>query len=196
MRPSGCYLCNHRYAGSEQRFSTVGFGSVSNQRSSSERKRRDCIAREGPPCLCQINKFESQSAFCGIDRLVFAGFYALAPNVVDALKIIKPETVIRWHRAGFRTYWLWKSRPRGGRPTIPAEIPRLIHEVSTANPLWGAPRIHGELLKLGINVGQTTVVKYMSKRRRPPSQGWKTFLDNHADGIASMDLFVVPTAAR
>jgi hypothetical protein len=98
-----------------------------------------------------------------------------------------------WHRAGFRAYWRWKSPPHGGRPKTAADIRRLIREMSVANPLWGAPRIHGELLKLGIDVGQTTVAKYMARRRRPPSQGWKTFLRNHADGIASMDLFLVPT---
>ena len=118
---------------------------------------------------------------------------ALAPNILDALKIVKPETVLRWHRGGFRAYWRWKSRPRGGWPSTPGEIRDLIREMSIANPLWGAPRIHGELLKLGIDVGQTTVAKYMAKTTRPPSQGWKTFLVNHADGIASMDLFVVPT---
>src|SRR5271163_3867257 len=128
-----------------------------------------------------------------IDRLVFAGIYSLVPQVLDALQIIKPETVIGWHRAGFRTYWRWKSRPRGGRPRTPHEIRQLIRDMSIANSLWGAPRIHGEPLKLGIDVGQTTVAKYMAKHRRPPTQGWKTFLDNHADGIASMDLFVVPT---
>jgi hypothetical protein len=110
-----------------------------------------------------------------------------------ALKILKPETVIRWHRAGFRAYWRWKSRSRGGRPKAPLEVRQLIRDMSIENPLWGAPRIHGELLKLGIDVGQTTVAKYMARGRRPPSQGWKTFLRNHADGIASMDLFVVPT---
>jgi hypothetical protein len=82
---------------------------------------------------------------------------------------------------------------RGGRPTVPLEIRRLICEMSIANPLWGAPRIHGELLKLGIDIGQTSVAKYMVKRRDPPSQGWRTFLRNHADGIAAMDMFVVPT---
>jgi hypothetical protein len=128
-----------------------------------------------------------------IDRVVFAGLSRLAPKVLDALKILKPETVIRWHRAGFRAYWRWKSRPHGGRPKTPADIRQLIREMSVASPLWGAPRIHGELLKLGIDVGQTTVAKYMAKKRRPPSQGWKTFLRNHADAIASMDLFVVPT---
>jgi transposase InsO family protein len=132
-------------------------------------------------------------ALGSIDRLLLVGLYRLAPGVLDALKIIRPETLIRWHRAGFRAFWRWKSRPRGGRPRTPADIRRLIREMSVANPLWGAPRIHGELLKIGIDVGQTTVAKYMARRRRPPSQGWKTFLRNHADGIASMDLFLVPT---
>jgi transposase InsO family protein len=135
----------------------------------------------------------TRASFSNIDRLVFAGLYRLAPGVLDALKIVKPETVIRWHRAGFRAYWRWKSRPRVGRPTTPAEIRQLIREMSVANPLWGAPRIHGELLKLGIDIGQTTVAKYMTRRTRPPSKGWKTFFRNHSDGIASMDLFVVPT---
>jgi hypothetical protein len=113
---------------------------------------------------------------------------------VAALQIVKPDTVIRWHRARFRAYWGWKSRSRGGRPKTTAEIRQLIREMSIANPLWGAPRIHGELLKLGIDVGQT-VAKYMAKGRQLPGQGWKTFLHNHADGIASMDLFVVPTVS-
>src|SRR5271163_2333869 len=112
---------------------------------------------------------------------------------LNALKILKPETVIRWHRVGFRAYWRCRSRPHGGRPGTPHGTREFIRDMSIANPLWGAPRIHGELLKLGIDVGQTTVAKYMPKRRRPPSQGWRTFLHNHADGIASMDLFVVPT---
>jgi hypothetical protein len=90
-------------------------------------------------------------------------------------------------QAGFRAYWRWKSRPRSGRPKTPPEIRQLIREINLANPLWGAPRIHGELLKLGIDVGQTTIAKYMARGRRPPSQGWKTFLHNHADAIASMD---------
>jgi hypothetical protein len=147
----------------------------------------------------QLNVLRRKSpkrvAFSNVDRLVFTGLYRLAPAVLDALKILKPETLIRWHRAGFRAYWRWKSRPRGGRPSTAAEIRQLIREMSVANPLWGAPRIHGELLKLGIDVGQTTVAKYMAKRRRPPSQGWTTFLRNHADAITSMDLFVVPTVS-
>jgi hypothetical protein len=145
----------------------------------------------------QLNVLRRKSpkrvALSSLDRLLLVALYRLAPGVLDVLKIIRPETLLRWHRAGFRAYWRWKSRPRGGRPSTPADIRRLIREMSVANPLWGAPRIHGELLKLGIDVGQTTVAKYMAKRRRPPSQGWKTFLRNHADGIASMDLFLVPT---
>ena len=132
-------------------------------------------------------------SFSAIDRLIFVGLYRLFPRVCDALAIVKPDTIVRWHRAGFSSYWRWKSRPRGGRPTVPPEIRRLIREMSIANPLWGAPRIHGELLKLGIDIGQTSVAKYMARRRSPPSQGWKTFLHNHADSIAAMDLFVVPT---
>jgi len=100
---------------------------------------------------------------------------------------------MEWHRVGFRSFWRLESRRRGGRPTVPLEIGKLIREMSIANPLWGAPRILGELLKLGIDVGPTSVAKYMVKRRGPPSQGWKTFLHNHADGIAAMDMFVVPT---
>jgi len=145
----------------------------------------------------QLNVLRRQSpkrpTFGMLDRLIFAGLYRLAPKVLGALAIVKPETVIKWHRAGFRSYWRWKSRRRGGRPTVAPEIRKLIREMSIANPLWGAPRIHGELLKLGIDIGQTSVAKYMAKRRDPPSQGWRTFLRNHADGIAAMDLFVVPT---
>lgn len=131
--------------------------------------------------------------FISIDRLILGGVCRLFPKMYDALAIVRPDTVIRWHRAGFRSYWRWKSRHRGGRPTVPLEIRELIREMSIANPLWGAPRIHGELLKLGIEIGQTSVAKYMARRRGPPSQGWKAFLRNHADGIAAMDLFVVPT---
>jgi transposase InsO family protein len=131
--------------------------------------------------------------FISIDRLILGGVCRLFPKMYDALAIVRPDTVIRWHRAGFRSYWRWKSRRRCGRPTVSLEIRRLIREMSIANPLWGAPRIHGELLKLGIDVGQTSVAKYMTRRRGSPSQGWKTFLRNHADGITAVDLFVVPT---
>jgi transposase InsO family protein len=145
----------------------------------------------------QINVLRRASpkrlSFNSIDRLILAGVCRLFPKARDALAIVRPDTVIRWHRAGFKSYWRWKSRRRYGRPGVPLEIRRLIREISIANWLWGAPRIHGELLKLGIDIGQTSVAKYMTRRRGTPSQGWKTFLRNHADGIAAMDLFVVPT---
>jgi transposase InsO family protein len=145
----------------------------------------------------QINvlrrNWPKRQTFSTADRLIMVGLYRLAPTVLGALAIVKPETVIKWHRAGFRSYWSWKSRRGGGRPTVASEIRKLIREMSIANPLWGAPRIHGELLKLGVDIGQTSVAKYMVRRRDPPSQGWRTFLRNHADGIAAMDMFVVPT---
>jgi putative transposase len=97
----------------------------------------------------------------------------------SALVIVKPETVIAWHRRGFRLFWTWKSRRRTGRPTVPRDVRTLIRTMSDANPLWGAPRIHGELLKLGIEVGQASVAKYMVRRRQPPSQTWRSFLRNH-----------------
>jgi len=132
-------------------------------------------------------------AFSRTDRLIFVGLWRLFPNVPASLTIVKADTLARWHRAGFKAYWRWKSRSRSGRPTVPLEIRHLIRDMSLADPLWGAPRIHGELLKLGVDIGQTSVAKYMMRRRGPPSQGWKTFLRNHADGITAMDLFVVPT---
>src|SRR6202795_4616048 len=134
-----------------------------------------------------------KQTFSSIDRLIFVCLYRLRPGVREAPAIVKPETVVKWHRSGFRLYWRWKSKARGGRPKVPLEIRRLIREMSIANSLWGAPRIHGELLKVGIDIGQTSVAKYMVRRRGPPSQGWNTFIRNHADGIAAMDLFVVPT---
>ena len=127
------------------------------------------------------------------DRLFFVQLYRWFPSVLKAITIIRPETLVRWHRAGFRRYWRWKSRSLGGRPQIDADLRALIRRMSADNPLWGAPRIHGELLKLGFEVAQSSVAKYMVKRCGPPSQGWRTFLRNHAPDIAAMDLFVVPT---
>jgi hypothetical protein len=95
-----------------------------------------------------------KQTFSAIDRLTFVCLYRLLPGVRDAPAIVKPETVVKWHRAGFRLYWRWKSKARGGRPTVPSEIRKLIREMSIANPLWGAPRIHGELLKLGVDIGR------------------------------------------
>ena len=100
-------------------------------------------------------KAPKRVVFSNFDRFVFASLYRIAPDVLNALVIVKPETVIRWHRAGFRLFWRWKARSRVGRPKVPLEIRQLIRAMSLANPLWGAPRIHGELLKLGIDVGQT-----------------------------------------
>jgi transposase InsO family protein len=127
------------------------------------------------------------------DRWFFIQLYRWVPSILQVLTIIRPETLVRWHRAGFRCYWRWKSRRRGGRPPIDTELRALIRLMSLENPFWGAPRIHGELLKLGFAVAQSSVAKYMVKRRGPPSQGWRTFLRNHAQDIAAMDLFVVPT---
>lgn len=127
------------------------------------------------------------------DRLLFVWLYRLFPSVLNAVTIVQPETILRWHRTGFRLYWRWKSRSRGGRPKVPVEVRRLIREMSLANRLWGAPRVHGELLKLGIEVAQSTVAKYMAKSGRGRSQSWKTFLHNHAAGITAMDFLVVPT---
>jgi hypothetical protein len=127
------------------------------------------------------------------DRLFFVQFYRWFLSILKALTIIRPETLVRWHRAGFRRYWRLKSRSRGGRPQIETDLRALIRRMSTENPLWGAPRIHGELLELGIEVAQSSVAKYMVKHRGPPTQGWGTFLRNHAPDIAVMDLFMVPT---
>src|SRR5207344_2111455 len=127
------------------------------------------------------------------DRLFFIQLYRWFPTILRAITIVRPETLMRWHRAGFRRYWRWKSCSLGGRPQIGADLRALIRRMSVDNPLWGAPRIHGELLKLGFEVAQSSVAKYMVKRHGPPSQPWGTFLRNHAPDIAAMDLFVAPT---
>ena len=108
--------------------------------------------------------------------------------------LVKPETVISWHRRGFRLYWKWKSRRgRIGRPGVSKEIRDQIRHMSSANVLWGAPRLHAELLKLGIEVSQATVAEHMIKHRKPPPQTWRTFLENHVKQLASVDFFLVPT---
>src|SRR6202045_2529054 len=117
------------------------------------------------------------------DRWFLIQLYRWIPSILQVLTIIRPETLVRWHRAGFRLYWPSKWRRRGGRPQIEAELRALIRLMSMDNPLWGAPRIHGELLKLGFEIAQSSVAKYMAKRRGPPSQGWRTFLHNHAPDI-------------
>jgi hypothetical protein len=127
------------------------------------------------------------------DLLFFIQLYRWFPTILNAITIVRPETLVRWHRAGFRRYWRWKSHSLGGRPQIDGDLRALIQRMSVDNPLWGAPRIHGELLKLGFEVAQSSVAKYMVKRRGPPSPGWRAFLCSHAPDIAAMDLFIAPT---
>jgi hypothetical protein len=128
------------------------------------------------------------------DRFLWILLSRLWPDWRAALVIIKPETVIAWHRKAFRPFWTWKSkRGRPGRPRISREIRELIRAMSIANPLWGAPRVHGELLKLGIEVSQSTVAKYIVRLAKPPSQTWRTFLENHCKELVSIDFFTVPT---
>jgi lysylphosphatidylglycerol synthetase-like protein (DUF2156 family) len=127
------------------------------------------------------------------DRLFFIKLYRWFPSVLKAIKIIRPDTLVRWHRAGFCRYWRCKSRNLGGRPQISADLRILIRRMSVENLLWGAPRIHGQLLKLGFAVAQSTVAKYMAGKNDSSGQNWGTFLRNHMPHIAAMDLFVVPT---
>ena len=138
-------------------------------------------------------KMRGRVRFTNSDRVFFIQLYRWFPSVLKVITVIRPDTLVRWHRAGFRWYWRWKSRSLGGRPQIDTQLRALIRRMSVENPLWGAPRIHGELLKLGFEVAQSSVAKYMVKRHGPPSQGWRSFLRNHAPDIAAMDLFVVPT---
>jgi hypothetical protein len=138
-------------------------------------------------------KMQGRVRLTNNDRWFFIQLYRWFPSILQVLTIIRPETLVRWHRAGFRCCWRWKSRSVGGRPLLETDLRMLIRRISIENPLWGAPRIHGELLKLGFEVAQSSVAKYMVKRRGPPSQAWRTFLRNHAPDIAAMDLFVAPT---
>src|ERR1700694_1754698 len=128
-------------------------------------------------------KLRGRVKLANSDRWFFIQLYRWFPSILKVLTVIRPETLVRWHRAGFRGYWRWKSRSLGGRPQIDTELRVLIRRMSVENPLWGAPRIHGELLKLGFEIAQSSVAKYMVKRRAPPSQGWRTFLRNHAPAL-------------
>ncbi len=130
-----------------------------------------------------------------IDRAFWVVLSKFWSGWKGALFVVKPETVVAWHRRGFRAFWTWKSRRRGpGRHALDAHLRDLVRKMCQANPLWGAPRIHGELLKLGIDISQSTVSKYMIRRRKPRSQTWRTFLDNHVRDLVACDFFVVPTA--
>src|SRR6202045_3925897 len=133
-------------------------------------------------------KVKGRAHLTNNDRWFFIQMYRWFPSILEVLVIIRPETLVHWHRAGFRHYWRWKSRSPGGRPQIETDLRALIRRMNVENPLWGAPRIHGELLKLGFEVAQSSVAKYMVKRHGPPSQGWRTFLRNHAPDIAAIDL--------
>ena len=126
------------------------------------------------------------------DRVFWLSLARVWDQWRSALILVRPETVLRWHRHGFRYFWKWKSR---GRPCVSPEAIRLIRRMSRENPLWGAPRIRSELLLLGYDIAEATVAKYMSRRdRRPPSQTWRTFLRNHLRATAACDFFVIPTA--
>jgi transposase InsO family protein len=129
----------------------------------------------------------------GSDRALLTWMTRLWPSLLDAVQVVQPETILRWHRAGFKMFWRWKSRHRAGRPRIDRGLRDLIRRMSRENPLWGASRIHGELLMLGFGVAQSTVSKYMARSGTPRSQNWKTFLRNHAQAIAAIDLCLVPT---
>src|SRR5882724_3240973 len=122
-----------------------------------------------------------------MDRIFWVVLSRLWKNWHSSLQVVRPETVVRWHRRGFRLYWAWKSRRRWGRPAIGRELRDLIRQMSRANPLWGVPRIHGELLKLGLTVSQATVSQYMLRPRRPPSPAWRAFLMNHARDLIALD---------
>jgi len=128
------------------------------------------------------------------DRLLWICLSRLWSDWRSVLAIVQPETVIAWHRAGFRLFWTWKVRHgQPGRPVISREVRDLIRQMCRENPSWGAPRIHGELLKLGIDIGESSVRKYMVRGHKPPSQTWRTFLENHAQQLVSIDFFTVPT---
>jgi hypothetical protein len=127
------------------------------------------------------------------DRLFWVGLRLAWPDWKSALLFVRPATVIAWHRRGFAWYWTRRSRPSGGRPPVGFDVRRLIREMALANPLWGAPRIHGELLKLGFDVSERTVSRLMPHRRPPPSQTWRTFLENHLGSTVAIDFFAVPT---
>ena len=129
------------------------------------------------------------------DRILLIWMTKLWPSLLGAVQVVQPETILRWHRAGFRMFWRWKSRHRAGRPRIDRGLRDLIQRMSRENPLWGASRIHGELLMLGFEVAQSTVSKYMARVGKPPSQSWKTFLRNHAEAIAAIDMCVVRTVS-
>jgi putative transposase len=158
------------------------------------------LARENLALRQQLAMLRGQGARPTLrpaDRLFWAGLARLWTKWRDVLIVVRPETVIRWHRLGFKLFWRWKSRSgrrRSERKSTSAEVRALIRKMAIANPLWGAPRVHGERLKLGIDISERTVSRLMPRERKPPSQTWRTFLENHVASLVSTDFFVVPTA--
>ena len=145
--------------------------------------------------LALLRRRSKRPRFGRLDRAFWVWLSNRWSGWRQALHLVRPETVIRWHRQGFRAFWTWKS-PRGrvGRPRVGSEIAELVRTMALANPLWGAPRIHGELLKLGFDISQQSVARLMPRRPKSPSQTWRTFLRNHLADLVSIDFFVVPTA--
>ena len=144
--------------------------------------------------LAALKRRTKRPKLSTVDRAFWVALLRLWTGWQHALILVKPEAVIRWHRKGFKLYWTWKSRRRGWRPRIDAEIRMLIRRVARENPTWGAPRIHGELCMLGLEVSEATVSRYMPRQTKPPSQSWRSFLRNHTPDLVSTDFFVVPTA--
>ena len=142
--------------------------------------------------LCILKRSVKRPRLTNADRGLWVLLSRQWSGWRDALIVVKPATVVKWHRAGFRRYWTWRGRPKRGRPAIDPEVRKLIKQMATAN-LWGALRVHGELLRLGIQVSEATVSKYMPRRRKPPSQTWRSFLENHVDTLVAIGFFAVPT---
>ena len=144
--------------------------------------------------LTVLQRSVKRPKLAAADRFFWARLLELWSDWRTAVIIVKPETVIAWHRKGFRLFWTWKVRHgQAGRPSVPKDVRELIRNMSHDNPLWGAPRIHGELLKIGIDIGETSVGNYMVRHRKPPSQTWRTFLENHVKTMVSVDFLTLPT---
>ena len=144
--------------------------------------------------VCVLQRSVKRPKLTAADRFLWGWLSSVWGGWQSGVFIVKAATVIGWHRKGFGLFWNWKiRRGKAGRPSVPKEVRELIRTLSRENPLWGAPHIHGELLKLGIDVGETSVSKFMIRRRKPPSSTWRTFLENHLKTMVSVDFFVVPT---
>ena len=162
---------------------------------------RHCLGLEVAALRQQLVVFRRKQArprLCALDRAFWVALHRLWPGWVNALIIVKPDTVVSWHRAGFRLFWRLRSRPRRmGRPNVSLEVRDLIRRMKSENPSWGAPRIHGELLQLGFDISEPTVSRYLQRLRRQPDKGkvqrWLAFLQNHREVMAAFDFFTVPS---